>query len=127
MDEITERLRNTSDTCIKIYEAWYKNRQDNTARQALQDAIHELRKVASRLEVEVAVSERDQMASQPLPIPSHRANQPKHAQNEMPDNFNRRQDQPGMDEEEDSGQQPQIETLRKPRGRRPVRRPGGES
>jgi hypothetical protein len=48
-------------------------KRDPKAQEALQVAIHELRKVASRLEIDVAVSERDQMAARHIPIPSHRA------------------------------------------------------
>ncbi|AGH98388.1 hypothetical protein [Micavibrio aeruginosavorus] len=73
MDEIDKRLRDTADTCIKVYETWAGNKKDLDAREKLQEAIHELRKVAARLEIEIATSERDQMASRPLPIPPHRS------------------------------------------------------
>jgi len=70
--EIKERLKTTSEVCQKCYEAWDGNDKDSKAREALQEAIHELRKVASRLEIDLAISERDQMTQKPLPIPSHR-------------------------------------------------------
>jgi hypothetical protein len=41
------------------------------------EAVHELRKVAARLEIEMAISERNEVASKPIPIPSHRANKKK--------------------------------------------------
>lgn len=71
-EEINARLKTTSEECLKCYEVWSSNDKDDKAREALQDAIHELRKVASRLEIELAISERDQMKQRPLPIPPHR-------------------------------------------------------
>lgn len=71
-DDIKTRLKNTSEECQKCYDVWSGNDKDDKAREALQDAIHELRKVASRLEIELAISERDQMKQKPLPIPPHR-------------------------------------------------------
>lgn len=72
MDDIEKRLRETTDVCIKSYESWRENKK-GPAHEALREAVHDLRKVASRLEIEMAVSERDDMASKPLPIPPHRA------------------------------------------------------
>lgn len=73
MDEIEKRLRDTADECIRSYEVWSKNRHDSETRENMQEAIHELRKVASRLEVELAISEREELAQRPIPIPPHRA------------------------------------------------------
>lgn len=73
MDEIEKRLRDTADECIRRYEVWAKNRHDSATRENMQEAIHELRKVASRLEVELAISEREELAQRPIPIPPHRA------------------------------------------------------
>lgn len=72
MDEIEKRLREGSEACYNCYEAWKKNQKDGKAREDLQEAIHELRKIASRLEIELAISERDEMAQKPIPIPPHR-------------------------------------------------------
>lgn len=72
MDEIEKRLRETSDNCFTCYEVWRKDQKSTEAREALQESIHEVRKVASRLEIELAISERDQMAQKPIPIPPHR-------------------------------------------------------
>jgi hypothetical protein len=72
MDEIEKRLREGSENCYNHYEAWKKNQKDSAAREALQESIHELRKIASRLEIELAISERDEMAQRPIPIPPHR-------------------------------------------------------
>lgn len=73
MEEIEKRLRDVSDACIKAYQAWHTAKKDAESRETLQDAIHEMRKVAARLEIEIAVSERDEMAMRPIPIPPHRA------------------------------------------------------
>lgn len=75
MDEnIKERLEETSKNCIEAFSAWNDNKKDAKTQEGLQSAIHELRKVSSRLEIELAISERDQMTAKPLPIPSHRSN-----------------------------------------------------
>lgn len=82
MDEIEKRLRETSENCFKSYEAWRKDQKSGEVRESLQDAIHELRKVASRLEIELAVSERNEMAQKPIPIPPHRDAKHRSAHNE---------------------------------------------
>ena len=71
-DEVKKRLQDSADKCIKSYEAWSKNKKDGAASEALQDAVHEIRKVASRLEIELAASERDESTQKPIPIPPHR-------------------------------------------------------
>lgn len=73
MDEIKQRLTEASEACIKTYEAWRGKTTDHSARESLQEAVHELRKVAARLEIELAVSDRKQHGNEPIPIPSHRA------------------------------------------------------
>lgn len=72
MDSIDARLRETSNTCLKAFEAWNQDKKNGKLRQELQESVHELRKVASRLEIEVAISERDEMAKKPIPVPPHR-------------------------------------------------------
>lgn len=101
MDEIEKRLREGSESCFNCYEAWRKNKKDHKSIEALQEAIHELRKVASRLEIELAISERDDMAQRPIPIPPHRdaqrrgGPQENDAQDFNEDNFNQQQPQRG--------------------------------
>lgn len=73
-NDIQERLKETSQNCLDAYIVWEKNNQDPKGQEVLHAAIHELRKVSSRLEIELAMSERDQLAAKPLPIPSHRSN-----------------------------------------------------
>jgi hypothetical protein len=82
MDEIEKRLRDVADNCIKAYLAWHTAKKDAESRETLQDAIHELRKVSARLEVEIAVSERDEMAMRPIPIPPHRATRKRQGEDE---------------------------------------------
>lgn len=73
MDEIQTRLQETSKNCLQAYEGWLSSKKNASSRETLLTAIHELRKVASRLEIELAVSERNEMTSRPLPIPAHRS------------------------------------------------------
>ena len=89
MSEIKDRLKETSETCLKNYETWNDAKSTST-REELQDSIHELRKVASRLEIEIAISERESMSDKPLPIPSHRSNSKNKGAVEsiLPDNGN---------------------------------------
>lgn len=72
MDEIQTRLQDTAATCGKTYEAWRKDEKNADNREAFRESIHELRKVASRLEIELAVSERGDAVQKPIPIPPHR-------------------------------------------------------
>lgn len=71
-DEIKQRLKECADTCLKSYEAWDGNRKDEKARESLMEAVHELRKVSSRLEIELAVSDRAETTKNKIPIPAHR-------------------------------------------------------
>lgn len=68
-DEVKQRLQDSTANCLKAYDAWDGDKKNATARETLQDAVHELRKVASRLEIEIAVSDRKQMTQKPMPIP----------------------------------------------------------
>ncbi len=69
---IENRLRDTSSACIDAYVAWESNRKDAAASKELHSTVHELRKVASRLEIELAVSERDNSGQKPLRPPMHK-------------------------------------------------------
>lgn len=73
MDEIGQRLRESADACVAAYEAWAAAKKDVEIRERLQEAVHELRKVSARLEIEMAVSEREQMSQRPIPVPPHRS------------------------------------------------------
>lgn len=73
MSEIKERLQESAKNCIARYEAWEEKKSDSEKREELQEAIHELRKVGSRLEIEIAISERENISSKPIAIPQHRS------------------------------------------------------
>ena len=73
MDEIEKRLRESADACVTSYEAWRKDEKNSKTREELLESVHELRKVSSRLEIEIAISERQDMADKPIPIPPHRS------------------------------------------------------
>lgn len=73
--DVQQRLKDATENCLLCYEGWTKDKKDSKAREKIMEAVHELRKVAARLEIEIAVSERDQMASNPIPIPPHRSSQ----------------------------------------------------
>ncbi len=115
MDEIQTRLQETSEACMKAYTQWVDKKKDSKAQEELGAAIHELRKVSSRLEIELAISERDQVTSKPLPIPAHRSNTKK-PQGE-PENFGGGND---------GGQQPVVQKS-SGRRRRPPANKGGEN
>jgi len=113
MSEIKDRLQETAENCVKQYEAWDAKKSDSEARENLQEAIHELRKVASRLEIEIAVSERENISNKPIAIPQHRSQSKAKGAVEsiLPENTNT---------SGDSGKSDQKS--RKTRGRRPVRK-----
>ncbi len=71
-DEIKQRLEDSTEKCVKAYEAWRKDEKNVNARESLQEAVHEVRKVASRLEIELVKSDRDSVKQKPMPAPSHR-------------------------------------------------------
>jgi hypothetical protein len=71
---IQERLKETSQNCLEAFINWESKKKELKAQEELHVAIHELRKVSSRLEIELAMSERAQVTSKPLPIPAHRSN-----------------------------------------------------
>ena len=73
MDDIEKRLRETTDACIKSFESWMKANKSIEAREELMETMHEVRKVVARLEIEIAISERDRLGSRPIPIPPHRS------------------------------------------------------
>ncbi len=74
MDNIQERLKETSQICLDAFISWETKKKDLKAQEELHAAIHELRRVSSRLEIELAMSERSQVTAKPLPIPAHRSN-----------------------------------------------------
>lgn len=73
MEEIEQRLRESTATYIASFENWSKQNKNLESRESLMEAMHELRKVMARVEIEIAISERDRLGSRPLPIPPHRS------------------------------------------------------
>jgi hypothetical protein len=73
MEEIEKRLRESTDACIKSFENWVKQGKNLEARETLMETMHEVRKVISRVEIEIAISERDRLGDRRLPIPPHRS------------------------------------------------------
>jgi len=126
MEDIEQRLRTATDTCISCYNSWSKDHKNTDARGTLMEAVHELRKIAARLEIEIATSERDEMAARPIPIPAHRSQrkQTGHDEFSYDDNI-------GNTMPEDDGPQPQSNSgSHRPSGgggqrRRPHQRSGG--
>ena len=86
MSELLDRLNETHKVCSAAYENWKDDRKNPDKREGLATAVHELRKVASRLEIEIAVSERDEQSNKPIPIPNHRASKGRNAKNNNSDN-----------------------------------------
>lgn len=115
-EDIKNRLKTTSEACIACYDVWSGNQKDAKARASLQEAIHELRKVASRLEIDLAISERDQNAAKPLPIPPHRDARKPRAGNAQQDG--------GSEGGNDDGQEFTLNVERRT-SRRPNRPQGG--
>jgi hypothetical protein len=107
-----ERLQDTSSDCLKKLEAWEADKKSSSIREDLQEAVHELRKVASRVEIEIAISERGNMSDKPLPIPSHRSTTKAKGAVEsiLPDNGNT----------SGNGGGEKKTNNRRPRGRRPA-------
>lgn len=82
MDEIAARLKNTTDSCLEAYNVWHKDKKATEPTADLKEAVHELRKVASRLEIEIAKNEREELAQRPIPIPPHRSKRKIHKSSE---------------------------------------------
>lgn len=74
MEDVQKRLQEASANCVNAHKEWIGNQKDAKLRESLMECVHELRKVAARLEIDLAISERDQMGNKPIPIPSHRSN-----------------------------------------------------
>jgi transposase-like protein len=72
VDEVEGRLRETARAALVAYRAWRSQPVEASA-QTLSDAVHDLRKALSRIEIDLAASRRDQQAARPIPIPWHRA------------------------------------------------------
>lgn len=72
--EALDRLKDLSEHTVTTFGAWHKSRADEALTENAQEAVHELRKVAARLEMELISAERERFSQAPIPIPAHRAN-----------------------------------------------------
>ncbi len=122
MEETLGRLKDSAEACITAYGAWGNSKKNGEAREKLQEAVHELRKVAARLEIEMATSERDETNQRQIPIPPHRASRGKAPEigNELPD-FITEGNAANDEGDEDDGQQPSQNQNRPAGGPRPNR------
>ncbi|WP_041785121.1 hypothetical protein [Rhodospirillum centenum] len=66
------RMATAAQTCAELYRTWKANPAD-AGIQGLDDALHELRRVIARMEIEMSASRREEQ--RPIPIPSYRTNQ----------------------------------------------------
>lgn len=129
MDEIETRLKESSEKCVEAYCAWKDKKNDADLRGALQEAVHELRKVSARLEIEIATSERDQMAQKPIPVPPHRSARRKGGNNNQDGNKDSKAadgnaEAPAANESASENTGPKMEVKRR---RRTVRKPSAAS
>jgi len=51
------RITEASQNCIETFEAWDSNKQSQSAKTNLLAALHELRRIAARVEIDIAHSE----------------------------------------------------------------------
>lgn len=72
VDEVEARLRETARGCLAAYRTW-RQQPGTGSVQSLSDAVHDLRKVLARIEIDMSASRRDEQVARPIPIPAHRA------------------------------------------------------
>lgn len=76
VDGTEARLRETARGCLVAYRGW-RTTPGETSIQTLNDAVHELRKVLARIEIDMSASRREEQGQRPIPIPPHRAARPR--------------------------------------------------
>ena len=79
-EETAMRLQETAAKCLSSLDAWNKDLNNREARETLLDAVHELRKVTSRLEIDIAMNDRKVTNAKPMPIPEHKSKTEKRSQ-----------------------------------------------
>lgn len=67
-----ERMDTAAKTCAEAYKAWKGQAGGDV--QGLTDALHELRKVIARMEIEISASRKEEL--RPIAFPSYRTNLP---------------------------------------------------
>lgn len=70
---IDRRLQETAAMCLSSLEKWKANLKDEDARETLMEAVHELRKVCSRLEIDIAMNDRQNTNAKRIPVPEHKS------------------------------------------------------
>jgi hypothetical protein len=75
VDAVEARLRDSARGCLVAYRSWRQGPGEATI-QNLNDAVHELRRVLARIEIDMSASRRDEQAVRPIPVPAHRAARP---------------------------------------------------
>jgi len=118
MSDVKQRLQETTMSCLEAYDKWSDDQQDSSNRESLQEAVHELRKVAARLEIDIALSDRDGGRNKSIPIPKHRSASKKQQS---------AQDSAPIAEEENTPAEGDSRVQRRPRKRRPVTKPAADS
>lgn len=73
MDEVSKRLHDAAEKCIKSYEAWQADKKDTPARESLNESLHELRRATAALEIDMIREERMAGGVRPITTPSHRS------------------------------------------------------
>ena len=73
MDEVSKRLHDAAEKCIKSYEAWQSDKKDVSARESLNESLHELRRAPAALEIDMIREERMAGGVRPMPTPGHRS------------------------------------------------------
>jgi hypothetical protein len=72
-ENTAQRLQETAAKCLSSLDSWNKDLKDTNAREALLEAVHELRKVTSRLEIDIAMNDRKAVNAKTIPIPEHKS------------------------------------------------------
>lgn len=110
---VKERLEETVKHCVLRYEGWKSDAKNVEARQSLEEAVHELRKVTSRIEIELAISDRNNSSLKPMPIPPHRSSKPKPAKKIVEDNGrNNDKAEKFSDSDAKRGRRPKLKTVK---------------
>jgi len=71
--ETAQRLQETAAKCLSSLNAWNDDLKNMDARETLLEAVHELRKVTSRLEIDIALNDRKVVNAKPIPVPEHKS------------------------------------------------------
>ncbi len=127
MEDIEKRLRESTDACIKTFENWVKQNKNIESREPLMEAMHEVRKVLARVEIEIAISERDRLGSRPIPIPPHRSSRKRPGEGDEGGDYEDDDQNFGNDQQpqQNAGQGDQQRRHHQNRPRRPMQNRSG--